>query len=210
MAMNHGKRLFDLTVGGFLTVLLAPVLLVLVVLVVLVLVRDGRPAFHISERMQRPDRAFRMWKIRTMAHTAQPDGVTGGHSDTRITGTGRWLRKRRLDELPQLWNVLRGEMSLVGPRPPLRRYVTRFPALYDQVLMARPGVTGMGTLRFVHHEERLLSRCVTAAQTDEIYTQFCVRRKARVDLVYIRHWSVWLDIQVLGRTGAAFFCGFRR
>lgn len=205
--MNDTKRLFDLIVGGVLAVLLTPVLLVLMGIVLL---HEGRPVFHVSERMHRPDTAFRMWKIRTIAQDERSDGVTGGHSLNRITVTGRWLRKRRLDELPQLWNVLRGDMSLVGPRPPLPFYVARFPALYAEVLQAKPGMTGLGTLRFVHHEERLLSQCVTAAQTDEIYARFCLRRKARVDLIYQRHQSVWFDLRVLLGTAAAFLRGFRR
>jgi lipopolysaccharide/colanic/teichoic acid biosynthesis glycosyltransferase len=200
------KRLFDLSVGLMLVFVLAPVLLILLGVV---LICDGRPVLHFSERMQAPERAFRMWKIRTMAQSVQGDGVTGGHSVTRITTTGKWLRKRRLDELPQLWNVLRGEMSLVGPRPPLRRYVARFPALYEQVLQMKPGVTGLGTLRFVHHEERVLSECRTARETDEVYTRYCLRRKARIDLAYGRHWSLWLDMHVLWRTACAFFRGFQ-
>lgn len=103
--MNDTKRLFDLIVGGVLAVFLTPVLLVLMGIVLL---REGRPVFHVSERMHRPDAVFRMWKIRTMAQVGRSDGVTGGHSLNRITVTGRWLRKRRLDELLQLWNVLRG------------------------------------------------------------------------------------------------------
>lgn len=204
--MNRGKRLFDLAVGAVLGVLMAPVLLILLGVV---LIREGRPVLHKSERMCGPEHAFSMWKIRTMAQSGQSDGVTGGHASARITATGRWMRKWRLDELPQLWNVLRGEMSLVGPRPPLRRYVEQYPGLYREVLQARPGITGLGTLRFVHHEERVLTPCLTAAQTDETYARYCLRRKARVDLVYYRHRSIWLDVKVLWRTARAFGRGFR-
>ena len=204
--MYRGKRMFDLIIGASLAVLFAPVLLLLLGIV---LIREGRPLLHASERMQGPDRAFRMWKIRTMAPVAQADEVTGGHSVGRITTTGRWLRKWRLDELPQLWNVLRGEMSLVAPSPPIRRYVQRYPALYAQVLRTPPGLTGLGALRFIQHEQRLLRRCGTAAQTDDVYARFCLHRKARVDLVYLRHRSVRLDLLVLWHTAHAFLRGFR-
>lgn len=204
--MDFGKRMFDLGVGGVLALFLAPVL---AVLLAIVLIREGRPLLHASERMRGPNRSFWMWKIRTMARVPQADGVTGGHSAGRITPTGKWLRKWRLDELPQLWNVLRGEMSLVGPRPPIRRHVRRYPGLYAQVFRTPPGLTGLGTLRFVQHEQRLLQRCSTAKQTDEAYDRYCLQRKARVDLVYIRHRSVALDLLVLWRTAHAFARGFQ-
>lgn len=205
--MDIRKRVLDVFVSTTLLLLFAPVL---AVVLGLVLICEGRPLFHISERMQGEDQSFQMWKIRTMAQVAQADGVTGGHSMARITPTGKWLRKWRLDELPQLWNVLRGDMSLVGPRPPVRRYVLRYPALYRAVLQTRPGLTGLGTLRFIQHEQRLLQTCRTAAQTDLAYARHCLRRKARVDLVYLKNRSVALDLLILCKTAWAFLCGFRR
>jgi lipopolysaccharide/colanic/teichoic acid biosynthesis glycosyltransferase len=128
--------------------------------------------------------------------------VSGGDKAARITKAGRWLRRTRLDELPQLWNILRGDLSFVGPRPPLREYVTRFPEIYARVLQSRPGVTGLATLVYHGHEERLLSRCADAAETDAVYGRSCVPRKARLDLIYAAHRSVCVDLVLIARTAA--------
>ncbi len=134
--MTVGKRVFDVLLALVLSVLL---LVPAGMIAVWILVSDGRPIFHRSERMRSPSRAFQLWKFRTMRVVAQDSGVSGGDKAARITPTGRVLRRSRLDEIPQLWNVLVGDMSFVGPRPPLRRYVERFPALYSRVLQSRPG-----------------------------------------------------------------------
>jgi len=128
------------------------------------------------------------------------DGVSGGDKADRITRTGRFLRRTRLDEVPQLWNVLRGDMSFVGPRPPLRVYVERFPQLYAQVLQSRPGITGLATLACHRHEERLLARCHSPAETDAVYARRCVPRKAALDLLYQRRSTICLDLLLMIRT----------
>jgi lipopolysaccharide/colanic/teichoic acid biosynthesis glycosyltransferase len=89
---------------------------------------------------------------------------------------------------------------MVGPRPPLRRYVERFPDLYAQVLAQRPGLTGLATIVFHKSESRLLSRCATAAQTEEVYTRRCIPRKARLDLIYAENRTLWLDIRLIAAT----------
>jgi lipopolysaccharide/colanic/teichoic acid biosynthesis glycosyltransferase len=98
-------------------------------------------------------------------------------------------------------NVWRGDLSLVGPRPPLRLYVERFPEIYAQVLRSRPGVTGLASLVFAAHENRLLARCTTPAQTDAVYARICVPRKARIDLIYQRHQSLAFDFWLALVTG---------
>jgi lipopolysaccharide/colanic/teichoic acid biosynthesis glycosyltransferase len=195
--MTFGKRLMDIGIALFLAALLAlPFLLLIVVLLVL----DGRPVFYVAERMRAPGRPFRLWKLRTMKVAAADSGVSGGDKSARITRTGRFLRKTRLDEIPQLWNVLKGDMSFVGPRPPLRQYVERFPDLYAQVLQSRPGITGLATLVYHGHEERLLKHCKDAAETDAVYARRCVPRKAHLDLIYQRQRNVCYDFLLLGRT----------
>ena len=104
--------------------------------------------------------------------------------------------------MPQLWNILRGDLSFVGPRPPLRQYVDRFPALYGRVLQSRPGVTGLATLVYHGHEERLLARCADAAETDAVYGRACVPRKARLDLIYAAQRSLCFDLVLIVRTAA--------
>ena len=152
--------------------------------------------------MKTPEQPFNLIKFRTMSHAPedQNTGVTGGDKASRITPIGRKLRRYRLDELPQLINVLRGDMSFVGPRPPLRQYTEKFPDLYGQVLRSRPGVTGLATLHYHRHEERLIASATTAEETETIYATRCVPRKAKLDLIYQRHASVCFDIVILWQT----------
>lgn len=195
--MTISKRTFDLVFALLLAVPLAPVMLVAALAVLLI---DGRPVLFLSERMKSPCDAFHLVKFRTMTPAEADQGVSGGDKAHRITRTGRILRRTHLDELPQLWNVIRGDLSLVGPRPPLRNYVTRFPDLYAQVLRSRPGLTGLATLRFHAHEDRLLATSRSAAETDAIYCRACVPRKARLDLIYQRNRNLCLDLVLLGQT----------
>ena len=113
---------------------------------------------------------------------------------------GRMLRKTRADEIPQLWNVLRGDMSFVGPRPPLRIYVERFPELYREVLKSRPGITGLATITYHRHEERLLAQCMSADETDRVYAQRCVPAKAKIDIIYQKHSSICFDVVIMTKT----------
>lgn len=195
--MTPLKRAFDILAGLLLSVLLAPVILA-VALAILVL--DGRPVLYISERMRTPLEGFSLLKFRTMRPVSGDSGVSGGDKEDRITRTGRFLRRTRLDELPQLWNILRGDLSFVGPRPPLRQYVERFPGIYGQVLRSRPGVTGLASLHFHRHEERLLARSRSLAETDAIYSRICIPRKARLDLIYQRHRNLCFDMLLMLQT----------
>ncbi|MDJ0994736.1 MAG: sugar transferase [Dinoroseobacter sp.] len=195
--MTVAKRLFDLTFAVILSGLLMPVL---AGIALWLRVAQGRGVFYASERVGLGGRPFTIWKFRTMVPAAEDSGASGGHQARRITAPGRVLRRTRLDELPQLWNILRGDMSFVGPRPPLRTYVERFPELYGQVLQSRPGVTGLATLVFHSYEARLLAGCVKAAETDALYARRCVLRKARLDLIYADHASLCFDLVLMGRT----------
>lgn len=200
--MTPQKRLFDLTLALLIAAVLA---LPFAVLVLVLLIREGRPVFYVSERMRAPGRPFRLWKLRTMTVVQTDSGVSGGDKSDRITATGRFLRRTRLDEIPQLWNVLCGDMSFVGPRPPLRSYVERFPQIYGQVLKSRPGITGLATLRYHAHEERLIAACRTAAETDAVYSGRCVPRKAALDLIYQRHQSLCFDLRLIIGTASRTF-----
>lgn len=200
--MTRRKRFFDLFFAGLLVVILGPVILFLVVFIYL---KQGRPLFYLAERMKAPDQAFGLIKFRTMTVVKQDQGVSGAHKASRVTPLGAKLRARRLDEFPQLWNILKGDLSFVGPRPPLREYVERFPDIYDAVLKSRPGVTGLATIRFHKHEERLLARCTTAAQTDDVYCRICVPRKAKLDLIYQRHQNMCYDFDLVFQTISTLF-----
>ncbi|MBO9407358.1 sugar transferase [Shimia sp. R9_1] len=185
-----GRRLMDLAWVLFLLALLWPVMLVLSVLI---LIQDGRPVFYISERMKTTTQGFQLLKFRTMTNVSRDSGVSGGDKAHRITKIGRFLRKYRLDELPQLINILRGDISFVGPRPPLRRYVERFPDLYAEVLKDRPGVTGLATLIYHQTEERLLANCQTAEETEAVYERRCVPTKAKLDVLYAKKRTLCSD-----------------
>lgn len=195
--MTPQKRLFDIALALVLATALA---VPFTVLVLVLLATQGRPVFYVAERMRAPGRPFQLWKLRTMTVTQADSGVSGGDKSARITPAGRFLRATRLDEIPQLWNVLKGDMSFVGPRPPLRQYVERFPDVYAKVLRSRPGITGLATLEFHAHEERLLAPCRSADETDAVYCRRCIPRKARLDLIYQAHQSVCFDLVLLART----------
>lgn len=195
--MTLSKRLFDLVCALALGIVLLPVM---AVVAVVVLILDGRPVLYISERMRAPGVPFDLVKFRTMKASDKNAGVSGGDKSSRITRTGNFLRRSRIDELPQLWNVIRGDISFVGPRPPLRLYVERFPDLYARVLKSRPGITGLASVYFHRHEEHLLATCDTAEQTDAVYARRCIPRKAHIDLLYQARQSVCLDISIMFKT----------
>ena len=195
--MTPRKRLFDLGLGILgLSLLALPTLIIAAML----LLCQGRPIFYLSERVKSPQQNFRLWKFRTMQVALDDGGVSGGNKMSRITPLGRVLRRTRLDEVPQLWNILRGDMSFVGPRPPLPIYVDQFPVLYAKVLQNRPGLTGLATLAFHKREAALLANCNSAAETDAIYARRCIPRKARIDMIYLQKRTVKLDIFILAQT----------
>lgn len=204
--MTPGKRLMDLALALVLGIIL---LLPMGLIAVLVLVRDGRPVLYGSERMKTPTKSFRLWKFRTMTPERHDSGVSSGYKEARITPLGRILRRTRLDELPQLFNILRGDMSFVGPRPPLRRYVEMCPDIYAEVLKNRPGVTGLATLVFHRTEERRLAKCRTPEETEDTYVRRCIPVKARLDLIWARNRSLCHDAVLIARTAGRVFSSGR-
>ena len=198
--MTPAKRLLDIVVASALMVFLAPLMLLILVLL---LVREGTPILYVAERMHAPGRPFDLYKFRTMRPGSDAvGGVTGGDKAALMSPLHRLLRRTRGDELPQLWNVLKGDMSLVGPRPPLRRYVEAYPDLYARVLRSRPGMTGLASLRFHAHEERLLAACRTPEETEAVYRRACIPRKARLDLIYQRRRTLCMDLALIGESAA--------
>lgn len=192
--MTLTKRIFDLLTATILALILAPVILITTILIFIL---DGRPIFYISERMRSPTQPFNLVKFRTMKPSQENTGVSGGDKSSRVTRCGSFLRRSRLDETPQIWNVLNGDISFVGPRPPLRQYVEQFPNIYGAVLKSRPGVTGLASVTFHSHEEILLARCSSAAETDATYSRACVPRKAKIDLIYQANRTICYDIRIM-------------
>lgn len=191
------KRVFDLVCSLMLILILFPLL---VAISMYILILDGKPLLYVSERMKSPTQGFKLVKFRTMKPVYGDKGVSGGDKANRLTRTGPFLRRTRLDELPQLWNILLGDVSFIGPRPPLRQYVERFPDLYSEVLKSRPGVSGLASIYFHAHEEHLLSRSNSVEVTDEIYCRACIPRKAKIDLLYQANQSICFDIKLMLKT----------
>lgn len=200
--MTWQKRLMDILLAVLGALLLfVPFLILLCVLLVV----QGRPLFYVSERMSGVGVGFRLWKLRTMTNTSADSGVTGGDKLARYTYYGKRLRRLRLDEIPQLWNVFIGDMSVVGPRPPLRSYTEDYPDIYGKVLKSQPGITGLATLAYHQHETELLAQCKSSEETDAVYRRRCIPAKARLDLIYQEHQSVCYDLAILGQTIAKVF-----
>ena len=189
------KRLLDILLSGLGLVLLAPLFALLALVIKL---DSAGPVFFRQERMGRHGRPFRIFKFRTMA---QATGVAGPQltvaGDRRITRVGAVLRKYKLDELPQLIDVLRGTMSLVGPRPEVPRYVAHYPeGSRERVLSVRPGITDFASLHY-RDENDLLAR---AADPEREYIEVILPSKLRYALDYVDNISVAGDLRVLGLT----------
>lgn len=195
--MTWSKRLFDIFLA---LLLLIPLSVVMLAVATILAIYEGRPIFYVSERMRAPGEAFNLIKFRTMAQVDEDAGATGAHKAWRITRLGKFLRRTRIDELPQLFNILRGDMSFVGPRPPLREYVERFPRRYSEVLRTRPGVTGLATLIYHAHEDRILAKCHTAEATEAAYYRRCIPTKLRLDRIYQRRRTLGLDLWIIANT----------
>lgn len=204
---KHGKRVLDVALALLLLVLLS---LPMLVVAGLLLITQGRPLIYAGRRMRAPGQPFRQYKFRTMILVDRDRGATGAHKHWRITRLGRFLRRTRMDELPQLFNILSGDMSFVGPRPPLPEYVARFPALYARVLQRRPGVTGLATMIYHRHEDRIMAQCDTAEETDRAYYARCLPTKLRIDLIYLRTCAPGLDFWIMWKTVLAVIPGFDR
>jgi lipopolysaccharide/colanic/teichoic acid biosynthesis glycosyltransferase len=192
------KRLFDLLVACVALLLLAPLLLAVALWIKL---DSPGPVLFRQERVGRHGRRFRIHKFRTMVADAPARGtlLTVG-ADPRITAAGRTLRRLRIDELPQLLDVLAGDMSLVGPRPEVPRYVEQYPAaLRERVLAVAPGITDPSSLEFID-EARLLAR---AADPEREYVEVILPKKLATAADYADRASLWTDVQVLWRTARA-------
>lgn len=198
--MTTRKRLFDLVFALGLLPFLVPVAALVAIAVALV---DGLPVIYGGERVGQGGRSFVLWKFRTMLRGDAAGVASGGHMQGRITALGYLLRRSRLDELPQIVNVLRGEMSFVGPRPPLRRYVDLCPDLYAQVLRQRPGITGLATVLFRRREEAVMAACQSPQDSDACYRRHCLPHKARLDRLYARRQGLRLDLAIIAMTLAS-------
>ncbi len=191
------KRIIDIVVSGAALLVGLPFLFLLACAVA---IESGFPVLYRQTRVGRGAREFQLLKFRSM----RPDGVGPSitvSGDKRVTRVGRYLRASKLDEFPQLWNVLIGEMSLVGPRPEVPEYVELFRLRYEHILSVRPGITDLASIRF-RGEERIL-----AASQDPLqeYVKAILPQKLTLAEEYIRRRSVWLDLWILLKTVSIVF-----
>ncbi len=188
------KRAFDILCSFLGLTVLSPVLLVVSVLVA---VTSPGGVFFRQERIGKDGKPFRIFKFRSMRKDNAGLKITTGN-DSRITPVGRFLRKSKIDELPQLINVLVGDMSFVGPRPEVADYVNLYTPYQRQVLLVRPGITGLASIRFRNENDLLTA----SDDPNRTYVEQIMPRKIDLDLEYIPHASVFYDIKLIFQTFA--------
>lgn len=192
-AGRSAKRAFDIIVSLAGLVVLFPVMVLVSMAVGLT---SRGPVFYRQKRIGRHARPFLCVKFRTMTVGAASQGSVTTSADRRITAVGRVLRKLKLDELPQLWNVLTGTMSFVGPRPDVPGYADRLEGDARRILQLRPGITGPATLYF-RNEEQLLS----GVDDPKLYNDTVIwPKKVELNLAYLDNWSFWRDLGYIFHT----------
>lgn len=192
MGQDFAKRAFDIAASLTGLIVLSPLMLAIAVAIV---AGSGFPVLFSQDRVGLGGRTFRIRKFRTMRMVAGPAITASG--DRRITRVGAFLRRTKLDELPQLWNILVGEMSFVGPRPEVPDMFARYPeTARERIVSVRPGITDLATLEY-RHEEALLAGAVDPEKT---YLDEIVPKKIALYLEYLDRRSFGLDMAILGRT----------
>ena len=188
------KRLFDVVVAGISLCLLSPLFLLIIILI---LVFDGKNPFFVQQRIGKNGQSFPLIKFKTMKPglTSEKDGFSAGEV-SRITPFGKILRKTKLDEIPQLINVLKGEMSLVGPRPEVKKWTLVYPEKWEIVHRVKPGITDNASIIF-RHEEELLS---LAASPGDTYREDILPKKLDMYTEYVYNRSFSGDIKIILRT----------
>ena len=193
------KRIMDIFFSFVGLVLLSPVLIPVMILVWL---QDYHSPFYIAPRVGKNGRMFMMVKLRSMVVNADKSGVdsTSG-KDARITKVGRFIRKFKLDEFTQFWNVLKGDMSLVGPRPNVKRETDLYTDVEKKILAMKPGITDFSSIVFSDENEILKD----SKDPDIDYNQLIRPWKSRLCLVYAEHQNIFLDVLLIGLTVVAIF-----
>lgn len=192
------KQLFDLCGSLVLTVLLSPVMLVIAILIK---AEDGGPVFFRQERVTTYGRVFRIFKFRTMIVDADKKGpLVTGKADSRITKVGSKLRHLRLDELPQILNIVTGDMSFVGTRPEVKKYVEQYTEEMKATLLLPAGVTSLASIAFKEEDEMIAHYAELGESTDEAYRNHILPRKMRYNLDYLKKAGVAQDIRIMIKT----------
>lgn len=191
------KRLFDICCSVLVLTLLLPVWLVIAVVVAL---ESPGGAFYKQVRVGKHNRDFNLYKFRTMRTGSDKKGLlTVGERDNRITRVGYFLRKYKIDEFPQLFNILKGDMSIVGPRPEVRRYVDLYTPEQMRVLSVRPGLTDYASIEYVHENEVLAA----SSNPEQTYIDEVMPAKLALNLKYIENQSIAVDLSLIFKTFVA-------
>ena len=188
------KRLFDIVCSFIGILILSPFFLLIILLVI---ITSGLPVFYLQSRVGLNNIDFKLFKFRTMKLNADKQGLlTVGGRDPRITSIGYYLRKFKLDELPQLFNVLFGSMSLVGPRPEVRKYVDMYNTEQKKVLNVKPGITDYASIEYINENE-LLAKSNDPEQT---YIKEVMPAKLDLNIKYIHDAGLMTDLKIIFRT----------
>lgn len=188
------KRLFDIVASSLGLIVLSPLF---VVLAVWIKADSEGPIFYRQTRVGRNNKNFRLFKFRSMRPGSDRAGlITVGGRDPRVTRSGYYIRKYKLDEFPQLINVLKGDMSLVGPRPEVRKYVDMYTAKQKRVLSVRPGITSLASIRYRNENDILAA----SEDPDRTYIEQVMPDKLAIDLEYVEHAGLLTDIKLIFTT----------
>ena len=191
---KDNTRVFDIAFSVLGLILMLPVFLCIAIWIKLT---SKGPVLFLQGRVGVDEQDFILYKFRTMHNNADKKGpLTVGRSDSRITGAGAVLRRYKLDELPQLWNVLKGEMSLVGPRPELRKYVALYTMQQKETLKIKPGITDTASIQFSNESEILAG----VAEPEQFYIQHILPVKLELNKNYIVHKSPSLYFKIILNT----------
>jgi lipopolysaccharide/colanic/teichoic acid biosynthesis glycosyltransferase len=188
------KRFFDLMFSLFGLIILSPFFLIISLCIS---IHSKGGVYYIQKRVGKHGKEFNIIKFRTMFAGAENKGLlTIGNQDSRITKPGKWLRKRKLDELPQLINILKGEMSFVGPRPEVRKYVNLYNPEQKMVLSVRPGLTDYASLVYINESEVLASH----GNPEKAYTEKIMQEKLALNLKYLQEKGLLTDVKIIVKT----------
>ncbi len=186
--------MFDIACAFIGITILMPVFLCISLAVI---INSGFPVFYLQSRVGKNNRDFKLFKFRTMHSGADKKGLlTVGGRDPRITAVGYYLRKYKLDELPQLFNVLIGNMSLVGPRPEVRKYVELYSDEQKKVLLVKPGITDPASLKFIHENDLLAA----SPDPEKTYIEEIMPEKLAINREYIQHHGLGMDLRIIFAT----------
>lgn len=187
------KRIIDFVLALFLAVVLSPFYLILSVVII---AESGFPVFYRASRGGYQDKPFRIFKFRSMVKDADKiGGGTTSLNDSRITKVGTFLRKTKLDEIPQLFNILNGTMSFIGPRPELLKYTDAYDSTEKYILKVRPGITDYSSLKFINLDE-----IVGTENADEMYEKYVLKTKNNLRLLYVSKVSFRTDFSLFMTT----------